>query len=42
MGDTVEEGPNVKIDHPVLLPATLSSHSQCVMGTSPRSIAIAV
>src|SRR5665213_297793 len=42
MGNAVEEGPDVEVEHPVLLPTALSSKSQCVMGTSPRTIAIAV
>jgi hypothetical protein len=42
MGHAVEEGPNVEIDHPVLLPAAPTGHGQCVMGASPRSIAVAV
>ena len=42
MRDAVEEGPDVKIDYPVLLPAALSSHGQRVVGTAPRRVAIAV
>ena len=42
MGNAVEKGPDVKVQHPVQLPTALSSHGQCVMGTSPRTIAIAV
>src|ERR1017187_4280465 len=42
MGNAVEKGPDIKVQHPVLLPTARSSHGQCVMGISPRTIAIAV
>ncbi len=42
MGNAVEEGPDVKVDHPILFPAALSSHGQGVEGRTPRTIAVAV
>ena len=42
MRNAVEEGPDVKIQHPVLFPAALSSHGQRVMGRTPRTVAVAV
>src|ERR1035437_7202315 len=42
MGDAVEEGPDVDVQHPVLLPTALTSHGQGVMGTAPRTVAVAV
>jgi hypothetical protein len=42
MGNAVEKGPDVKIQNPVLVPATLPGHGQCVMGTPPRTITVAV
>src|SRR5664280_1883367 len=42
MGNAVEEGPDVDVQHPVLLPTAPTSNGQCVMGTAPRTIAIAV
>ncbi len=42
MGNAVEEGPEVEVQHPVLLPATLSGHGQGVMGGAPRTVAVAV
>ena len=42
MGNTVEEGSNVEVQHPVLLPTALTSNSQSVVGRAPRAIAIAV
>ena len=35
MANAVEEGPDIEIEHPVLVPTTLASHGQRVMGTSP-------
>ena len=35
MGNAVEEGPDIEIEHPVLVPTTLASHGQRVMGASP-------
>src|SRR6478609_1410404 len=42
MGNGVEEGPDVEIDHPVLVPTPLSRDGQGVVGTSPRTVAVAV
>ena len=42
VGNAVEEGPDVEIEYPVLLPATLTSPGQGVMGTAPRTVAVAV
>ena len=42
MGNAVEEGPDVDVQHPVLSPAALTGHGQSVMGTAPGTIAIAV
>ena len=42
MGNAVEEGPDIDIEHPVLSPTPPTCHRQCVMGTTPRPIAIAV
>ena len=42
MGNAVEEGPDIEIEHPVLVPTTLASHGQRVMGTSPRPVSVAV
>src|SRR4051794_13069896 len=42
MGNAVEEGPDVDIEHPVLSPTPPTGHRQRVMGTAPRTIAIAV
>jgi hypothetical protein len=42
MGNAVEEGPDVDVEHPVLSPTPPTCHRQRVMGTAPRTIAIAV
>jgi hypothetical protein len=42
MRNTVEEGPNIEIDNPVLLPTALSRRGQRVVGRTPRTIAVAV
>src|SRR5664279_5118929 len=42
MGNAVKEGLDVKIQHPVLLPAPSACHSQRVMGATPRTIAVTV
>src|SRR5213078_457692 len=42
MGDGVEEGADVEIDHPVLVPTPLASHGQRVVSTSPRTVAVTV
>ena len=42
MGNAVEEGPDIEIEHPVLVPTTLASHGQRVMGASPRPVSVAV
>ena len=42
MANAVEEGPDIEIEHPVLVPTTLASHGQRVMGTSPRPVSVAV
>ena len=42
MGNAVEEGPDVKIDHPVLVPTPLPAHGQSVMGGTPPTVAVAV
>ena len=42
MRDTVEEGPNVKINNPVLAPTALTCHSQRVQGRAPRPVAVTV
>ncbi len=42
MRHAVEERSDVKIQHPTLRPAASASHSQCVMGITPRTIAVAV
>src|SRR5271170_5096835 len=42
MGHAVEEGPDVDVEHPVLLPTALTGQGQSVMGTAPGTIAIAV
>ncbi len=42
MGNAVEEGPDVKINHPVLSPAALPGHRQRVVGTAPRTVAVTV
>jgi hypothetical protein len=39
MGNAVEEGPDVDVQHPVVLPTTLTSHRQSVIGTAPGTIA---
>ena len=38
MANAVEEGPDIEIEHPVLVPTTLASHGQRVVGTSPRPV----
>jgi len=38
----VEEGPDVKVNSPVLLPAACSGHGQRVKGTSPRTVAVTI
>ena len=42
MANAVEEGPDIEIEHPVLVPTTLTSHGQRVMGASPRPVPVAV
>ena len=42
MTNAVEEGPDIEIEHPVLVPTTLASHGQRVMGASPRPVSVAV
>jgi hypothetical protein len=42
MRNTVEEGPNIEIDNPVLLPTAPSRRGQRVVGRTPRTIAVAV
>ena len=42
MTNAVKEGPDVEIEHPVLAPTTLASHSQRAMGASPRPVSVAV
>src|SRR5664279_1222928 len=42
MRDGVEEGSDVEIDHPVLVPTPLTSHSQRVMGAAPTAVAVTV
>ena len=42
MANAVEEGPDIEIEHPVLVPATLASHGQRVVGASPRPVPVAV
>ena len=42
MGNAVEEGPDIEIEHPVLVPTTLASHGQRVVGASPRPVSVAV
>jgi hypothetical protein len=42
MRNAVEKGPDIKIQNPVLFPAAVSSYSQCVVGRTPRTIAVAV
>ena len=42
MANAVEEGPDIEVEHPVLVPATLASHGQRVVGTSPRPVPVAV
>ena len=40
--NAVKERPDVKIDHPVALPAALPACSQSVVGRTPRTIAVGV
>src|SRR5664279_85828 len=42
MRNAVEEGPDVKVDSPILFPAALSGHGQRVMGTTPRTITVTI
>ena len=42
MANAVKEGPDIEIEHPVLAPTTLASHTQRVMGASPRPVPVAV
>ena len=42
MRNGVEKGPDIKIEHPVLLPAPLAAYGQGVVGASPRTVAVAV
>jgi hypothetical protein len=42
MRNAVEEGPDVKINDPVLLPAALPSSGERVMGRTPRTVALSV
>ena len=42
MRDAVEEGPDIKVQHPVLFPAAPSSHGQRVVGRTPRTVTVAV
>src|SRR5258708_16675502 len=42
MRNAVEKGPDVKIQHPVLLPAALAGHGQRVMGGPPRTVTVAI
>jgi hypothetical protein len=42
MRNAVEEGPDVKVNHPVLFPAAPSGDGQRVMGVAPRAIAVTV
>src|SRR5258707_15529133 len=42
MRNAVEKGPDIQIKYPVLLPAAFPGYGQRVMGTSPRTITVAV
>jgi len=42
MRNAVEEGPDIKIQNPVLLPAASTCHSQRVLGRTPRTVAVTV
>ena len=42
MGNAVKEGPDIEIEHPVLVPTTLASHGQRAVGASPRPVSVAV
>ena len=42
MANAVKEGPDIEIEHPVLVPTTLASHGQRVVGASPRPVSVAV
>ena len=42
MRDAVEEGPDIKVQHPVLFPAAPPSHGQRVVGRTPRTVTVAV
>ncbi len=42
MGNAVEKGPDIKVQHPVLFPTTPTGHSQSVMGGTPGTIAVTV
>src|SRR5277367_4295972 len=40
--DFIKETSDVKVQHPVVTPASLPSHSQCIMGRPPGAIPIGV
>ena len=42
MANAVKEGPDIEIEHPVLVPTTLASHGQRAVGASPRPVPVAV
>src|SRR6476620_6884922 len=42
MRNAVEEGPDVKINSPVLFPAAPSGHGQRVVGATPRAVPVTV
>ena len=42
MANAVKEGPDIEIEHPVLVPTTLASHGQRAVGASPRPVSVAV
>src|ERR1035437_5639495 len=42
MGNAVEEGPDIKVQNPVLLPTAPSSHRQGILGLSARPVAVTV
>src|ERR1700733_12973180 len=42
MRNGVEEGPDVKVQHPVLRPAPAAAHGQRVMGAAPGTVAVTV
>jgi hypothetical protein len=38
----IEKGPDINVQHPVLLPAPLTAYGQRIMGAAPRTIPVAV